>query len=247
MAKIIFCYLLLLHLLGEYYIPSFKKTEKNEKNFKDLFILNLGYLIVFCIGSVFIWSIQIFLIFLALSFAHFIIQLILFLSAKRHKTDDEAHKFILFVTSQALSIIAFGILTIIFTDYSINFNLQPWARFLLGFFSLHGREILNWLCIFLIIHKPTNIVIKQLLKNYKPAQDKKEISNNAGAFIGTLERIIIALLLSVNQYSAIGLVLTAKSIARYEKITKEKDFSEYYLLGTLLSTLVVIGTIIFFK
>lgn len=247
MVKIIFCYLILLHLLGDYYIPNQKKTDKNEKNFKDLFIPNLGYLLVFSIGSVLIWSIQIFLIFLALSFIHFIIQIILFLSAKHYKTNDEAHEFILFVIGQALNIIAFVILTIILKYYSINFNLKPWARFLLGIFSLHGREILNWLCIFLIIHKPTNIVIKQLLKNYKPAQDKKEISNNAGAFIGTLERIIIALLLIANQYSAIGLVLAAKSIARYEKITKEKDFSEYYLLGTLLSTLVVIGTIFFFK
>lgn len=32
--------------------------------------------------------------------------------------------------------------------------------------------------------------------------------------------------------SAIGLVLTAKSIARYGRISKEKNFAEYYLLGT---------------
>ena len=44
----------------------------------------------------------------------------------------------------------------------------------------------------------------------------------------------------INQYSAIGLVLTAKSIARYERITKEEHFAEYYLLGTLISTLIAI-------
>lgn len=46
--------------------------------------------------------------------------------------------------------------------------------------------------------------------------------------------------LSLGQYSAIGLVLTAKSIARYDRIAKDKDFAEYYLLGTLMSTLIVI-------
>ena len=38
----------------------------------------------------------------------------------------------------------------------------------------------------------------------------------------------------------IGLVLTAKSIARYDRISKDKDFAEYYLLGTLLSTAIAI-------
>ena len=39
------------------------------------------------------------------------------------------------------------------------------------------------------------------------------------------------------QYSAVGLVLTAKSIARYDRISKDQSFAEYYLLGTLLSTI----------
>ena len=44
----------------------------------------------------------------------------------------------------------------------------------------------------------------------------------------------------MNQYSAIGFVLTAKSVARYDKIAKDEKFAEYYLLGTLTSTLCVI-------
>ncbi len=66
--------------------------------------------------------------------------------------------------------------------------------------------------------------------------------NNARRFIGTIERIIMLIFLSIGQYSAIGLVLTAKSIARYDKIAKEPEFAEYYLLGTLLSTLAVVIT-----
>lgn len=46
--------------------------------------------------------------------------------------------------------------------------------------------------------------------------------------------------LAMNQYTAIGFVLTAKSIARYDKITKDEKFAEYYLLGTLISTLCVV-------
>lgn len=51
----------------------------------------------------------------------------------------------------------------------------------------------------------------------------------------------MVLFISLEQYSAVGLVLTAKSIARYDRITKEQDFAEYYLLGTLLSTIYAVS------
>lgn len=51
------------------------------------------------------------------------------------------------------------------------------------------------------------------------------------------EKIIILILLNVNQYSSIGLILTAKSIARYDMISKDQEFAEYYLIGTLFSLL----------
>ena len=60
---------------------------------------------------------------------------------------------------------------------------------------------------------------------------------SVGRHIGTLERIIMMIFISIQQFSAVGLVLTAKSIARFDKIQKERDFAEYYLLGTLSSTI----------
>jgi Na+/serine symporter len=95
-------------------------------------------------------------------------------------------------------------------------------------------------------YKPANIMIKRLLDRYKPAEETPSQGKNAGAFIGTLERIIMLALLSVGQYSAIGLVLTAKSVARYNKIAEEKNFAEYYLLGTLLSALYAIAVYFLF-
>ena len=56
----------------------------------------------------------------------------------------------------------------------------------------------------------------------------------------------MTILISVDQYSAVGLVLTAKSIARYDKLSKDQIFAEYYLLGTLLSAIcsIVVATLI---
>lgn len=62
----------------------------------------------------------------------------------------------------------------------------------------------------------------------------------AGQMIGYLERALIVIFLAVGQYASIGLIMTAKSIARYERITKDSEFAEYYLIGTLSSILIAI-------
>jgi len=72
------------------------------------------------------------------------------------------------------------------------------------------------------------------------AEDKKNDEKglkNAGSTIGKLERLITYILASAGQFGTIGFVLAAKSITRYEKMTKEPAFGEYYLLGTLASIL----------
>lgn len=40
----------------------------------------------------------------------------------------------------------------------------------------------------------------------------------AGATIGLLERVVMSICIIFNQFASIGLVFTAKSIARYNKI-----------------------------
>ncbi|MEE0200849.1 MAG: hypothetical protein U0I51_09925 [Muricomes sp.] len=102
----------------------------------------------------------------------------------------------------------------------------------------------SWITAVLMIHKPANIAISKMLSVYRP-KDKdsgRKENYNAGRFIGTIERFIMLVFISLGQYAAIGLVLTAKSIARYDKIAKVPEFAEYYLLGTLLSTMAVVIT-----
>lgn len=105
--------------------------------------------------------------------------------------------------------------------------------------------MLAWILALLLIYKPSAILIQKILKLYKPSTEKTQNNiiskdNNAGRVIGMIERTIMLIFLAIGQYSSVGLVLTAKSIARYDKISKEQDFAEYYLLGTLLSTIVVV-------
>jgi hypothetical protein len=64
---------------------------------------------------------------------------------------------------------------------------------------------------------------------------------NRGRIIGLLERITLFALISLNQFTAIGFVVAAKALARFQSLD-DRDFAEYFLVGTLAS-LVFAGTI----
>lgn len=70
-------------------------------------------------------------------------------------------------------------------------------------------------------------------------QDLPSGFENAGKYIGVLERFLIFLFLTLNQMSLIGFLLTSKAIYRYGDIqgdnTLKMKLSEYFLIGTLLS------------
>lgn len=135
-------------------------------------------------------------------------------------------------------------------------------------------NIVLYSLLFLSLTNPSAVFVKKLLsmlfakdddkEKIKTASNKKRDKNttvqksveeddetndnpNVGFTIGILERVITAVLLLCNQYSAIGLVLTAKSIARFKQLEK-RDFAEKYLIGTLTSLLIsLIATIIIVK
>jgi len=70
---------------------------------------------------------------------------------------------------------------------------------------------------------------------------------NAGMYIGWLERFVVLTALVLQSPATVGLILTAKSIARYPEM-KSVRFAEYFLIGTLLSmSLGIVGGIILLK
>ena len=60
-----------------------------------------------------------------------------------------------------------------------------------------------------------------------------------GALIGMLERLLLFVMALLGQWGAVGFILTAKSVARFDKL-KRQDFADYYLIGTLASLLVAV-------
>ena len=102
---------------------------------------------------------------------------------------------------------------------------------------------LRWILLLSLIHKPANVSFKKMLSKYEASGDavRPDTLPGAGAVIGSLDRVLCAIFIGLGQYASIGLIYTAKSIARFKKIEENPKFAEYYLIGTLYSILFVVA------
>ncbi len=105
----------------------------------------------------------------------------------------------------------------------------------------------------LFLLNEVNFLIRFFFEIFKLLPNQKEDSNytidereyNAGRVIGMLERILIFFFVFGGQYGAIGFIIAAKGFTRFKELDK-REFAEYVLIGTLLSSLlaIIIGIIV---
>lgn len=86
--------------------------------------------------------------------------------------------------------------------------------------------------------EPENQISEEASHGNENAEQKSQLYKY-GEVIGVLERIIIFLLIVSGHYEGITFVIAAKSIARFKQFN-EDNFSDYYLVGTLASSLTAI-------
>lgn len=240
MTRVVLILFLIGHILGDFYFQSSELSKSKEKSFKKLLIHGVIYLITMIFAIIPIFSFVLLKWSCIISVCHFIIDFIKFMIKKRLSIDGKTEAFV-YSIDQIIHIFIIILTVLAITLLSEPITYISCVRYVLTRVKIDIVAVFSWILILLVITKPFSITIKKLLFHFRPAENKEEKSTaNAGALIGILERCIILLLLFLNQYSAIGFVLTAKSIARYNKIADNPSFSEYYLLGTLLSTMLVI-------
>jgi hypothetical protein len=63
---------------------------------------------------------------------------------------------------------------------------------------------------------------------------------NRGRLIGNLERIVLTLVVAAGSYAALAFLVAAKGLVRSEEFEKSRDFTEYFLIGSLSSVLVAL-------
>lgn len=215
------------HLIGDYYLQSDQMAEEKQQDKKTLFL----HMFVYILPFYFIWIVEgmlvkfkweLFFIITVIGIVHALIDYMKYVVQKRNIVKKD----VCYVVDQLLHIM----ILLIFSQFSMG-NLN-----LLYQLGDNGVVLIKWITYILIILKPANITFKEL---YAKMKDNKDVdTRKAGAKIGSMERLLIALFLFLQQYSAAALVLTAKSITRYNKISTEPNFAEYYLIGTLYSLIV---------
>lgn len=110
-------------------------------------------------------------------------------------------------------------------------------------FKYLKHERLNFIVLtgFVFTIKEGTIIIRLVLakmsavpktKEEPSHQDKKEYDR--GKLIGILERSLIYFLIIFNQVGAIAIIIALKSLARFKELD-DKNFAEYFLIGSLLS------------
>lgn len=113
---------------------------------------------------------------------------------------------------------------------------------------LPGIKIWVVIAAYLTIILLSSKLISKITEKWRADVIKEDTSNkyesleNAGKWIGWLERFLILTFILLKQYAAIGLLVTAKSIFRF---SESRKVGEYVLIGTLLSftIAVIVGLI----
>lgn len=214
MCNYIFIYLIIAHILGDFYLQNtYSCKKKCESKFKSKYLWIHAFIV----------ALTAWVIMFDLSFWWCAIIIFLTHAAIDGIKVSCKDKLWIFLADQTLHLIILYILTRTW-DNSIE-----WCPF--SFLNIYGGKIPLLIAIFLFIFKPSNILIKKILKEYKI--EEKEDSNKVGALIGNLERVLTVLLIMVGEFQSVGFLIAAKSLLRFKDSDTKQ--TEYVLAGTLLS------------
>lgn len=240
MIEITFILFLIAHVLGDFYLQTKEIAHSKQTSINKLLIHALIYLVAMILVMIPSFGFSFFKWVLLASSFHILVDWAKIVLTNKRKLSDRANTYI-YLLDQLLHVILI-LVTVYLASQSGTIEWTKSISSIIDRLNLDLNLILKWILAILIVVKPVSITIAKILLQYQPITVAKEEVGHpgVGAFIGILERLIILVMLSQGQYAAIGFVLTAKSIARYNKLIENPQFSEYYLLGTLLSMLLVI-------
>ena len=116
------------------------------------------------------------------------------------------------------------------------FTFIKWSDLQLAWQQFND-QVYTWKIItaFVFLTTPAGILIGQLTKQWRDKITDADSLANAGKWIGIAERIIILLFVLQSQYSAIGLLVAAKGIIRFNEKDRPEIKTEYLVIGTLMS------------
>lgn len=214
----LFLMLLLAHLAGDFLLQTDSLcAQKRKRRFRCGF-LYIHAVIIAVLSLLALWDLSLWPWALAIGIAHLIIDGI--------KASVKKASIWLFLADQILHIVILAVVANICVNRCTWTNPTWMTDRAIKVVALANAAILCW--------KPANILIRYILQYCKMVVPESNSSLfHAGKLIGTLERWLILTFLLIGRYEVIGFLIAAKSIIRFGE--KDKDQTEYFLAGTLLS------------
>ena len=212
--------LLLAHLLGDFLLQPQKWVLHKAANKIASRYLYLHILLHFCLIMLFVWDLKFWKFALLIAGSHYLIDL-----AKIYATPYFKRPAVPFFIDQFFHLIVL---------YCVVYYDNLWEHTLL----LFGQ--LDWPLItaMVFVSFPAAIFMSKLLQpmSEQIALDHKSLPN-AGKYIGIIERLFVLLFIILGRWEAIGLLIAAKSVFRFNdlKESNNRKLTEYILIGTLLS------------
>lgn len=227
---ILFTKLFLAHLIGDFLLQPSKWVLHKEEEKAASKYLYFHVLLHFAVTLLLLWDLSFWKIALIILVSHYIIDLI-----KLYVNPLFKNKGIPFLIDQVLHIIV-----LYCCAYFENLGEHTLALF----------QQLDWslLTAAFFVSFPTAIIMGKLLEQMSSQleMDHKSLPN-AGKYIGIIERLFVLIFIILDHWEAIGLLITAKSVFRFNdlKESNSRKLTEYILIGTLLSfgIAIITGTI----
>lgn len=217
---IFFTKLFLAHIIGDFILQPKRWVIQKEARKAASGFLYLHILIHFLVIILLFWNIAYWKIALIIALSHYVIDLL-----KIYITPLFKNKSIPFFIDQFLHIAVLYICAY----YS---NLMVHTMTLI--------QQIDWplLTAIIFVTYPAAIIMSKLLEGMSNQinLDHKSLPN-AGKYIGMIERLFVLIFIIMGRWEAIGLLITAKSVFRFNdlKESNSRKLTEYILIGTLMS------------
>jgi len=221
--------LLFAHFIGDFLLQpkSWVKDKENRKikspKLYFHFVIH-GLLVLLILMDIQFWPLA-----LALVFAHGIIDIIKLYAQK------DTTKLQWFLIDQLLHILSIILLWIVF--FRLEIDLSSW---------LNNDKLWIYVIALFFLTQVSGIVIQVLMSKWSKSLDQNEEASldNAGRYIGILERLFVFTFVLTGNWAAIGFLIAAKSVFRFGDLreSKSRKLTEYILIGTLLSFAIAIAT-----
>ena len=224
--------ILVAHFLSDFILqPTKWATDKDKHGFKS-WHLYIHVIITAATLFIFLWDLKLWGLVLIISLLHFVIDLI--------KGSLKRTNIWIFITDQLLHLLVIITVWLVYTDQGDMF------------FDLLCSFINNpkfwWLLLaYTLLTIPASVLIGKMTNKWSnelSGSNETEGLENAGKWIGIIERALIFTFIIVNQLSVIGFLLAAKSVFRFGDLKDSKDQkkTEYIIIGTFISFLLAILT-----